>query len=108
MPRPDFQALIDRITVPYQATIEQRRHRKRGGDRRPGTRGGVFRQKWMVPRLTPNKSARVCWSHDFRNAIEDVRPLLEQDPYIPTLAERRFTTAADVLASVTGDSETPC
>ncbi|MET7457265.1 HTH domain-containing protein [Streptomyces sp. NPDC005574] len=43
-----------------------------------------------------------------RNAIEDVRPLLEQDPCVPTLAQRRFTTATDVLASVTGDSETPC
>jgi DNA-binding FadR family transcriptional regulator len=43
-----------------------------------------------------------------RNAIEDVSPLLEQDPYVPTLAQRRFTTATDVLASVTDDSETPC
>jgi hypothetical protein len=31
--------------VPYAAAIEQRRHRQRGGNRRPGTRGGVFRQK---------------------------------------------------------------
>jgi len=43
-----------------------------------------------------------------RNAIDDVRPLLEQDTYVPTLAERRFATAAEILASVTEDSETPC
>ncbi|MFD5088822.1 hypothetical protein ACFWOG_40240, partial [Kitasatospora sp. NPDC058406] len=36
-------ALEERI-VPYAAAIEQRRHRQRGGDRRPGSRGGVFRQ----------------------------------------------------------------
>ncbi|MGV9456876.1 ISAzo13 family transposase [Streptomyces sp. NPDC003635] len=122
MPRPDFQALIDRITVPYQATIEQRRHRKRGGDRRPGTRGGVFRQKITdADRIlaTVLSQRHLCDQQTLadlfgvsrgtiRNAIEDVRPLLEQDPYIPTLAQRRFTTAADVLASVTEDSETPC
>ncbi|MFD7772522.1 hypothetical protein [Streptomyces sp. NPDC059787] len=45
MPRPDLQALVDRITLPYQAALEERRHRQRGGDRRPGTRGGLFRQK---------------------------------------------------------------
>jgi DNA-binding transcriptional regulator YdaS (Cro superfamily) len=122
MSRPDFQALIERITVPYQATIELRRHRKRGGDRRPGTRGGVFRQKITdADRIlaTVLSQRNLCDQQtladlfgvsrgSIRNAIDDVRPLLEQDPYIPTLAQRRFTTAADVLASVTQDSETPC
>ncbi|MFD8778601.1 hypothetical protein [Streptomyces sp. NPDC059916] len=122
MPRSDFQALIDRTTVPYQATIEQRRHRKRGGDRRPGTWGGVFRQKITdADRVlaTVLSQRKLCAQQTLadlfgvsrgtiRNAIEDVRPLLEQDPYVPTLAERRFTTAADVLASATGNSKTPC
>jgi DNA-binding transcriptional regulator YdaS (Cro superfamily) len=122
MPRPDFQALIERITVPYQATIEQRRHRRRGGDRRPGTRGGVFRQKITdADRILATVLSRrnLCDQQiladlfgvsrgTIRNAIEDVRPLLEQDLFVPTHAKRRFTTAADVLASVTEDSEPPC
>ncbi|MFF7977421.1 hypothetical protein [Streptomyces sp. NPDC007905] len=122
MSRPDFQALIDRITVPYQAALEQRRHRQRGGDRRPGTRGGVFRQKITdADRIlaTVLSQRDLCDQQalatlfgvsrgTIRNAIEDVRPLLEQDAYVPTLAERRFATAAEVLASVTEDSETPC
>ncbi|MGA5198238.1 hypothetical protein [Streptomyces exfoliatus] len=36
MSGPDFRVLTDRITVPYQAAFEQRRHRQRGGDRRSG------------------------------------------------------------------------
>ena len=122
MSRPDFQALIDRITMPYQAALEQRRHRKRGGDRRPGTRGGIFRQKITdADRIlaTVLSQRNLCDQQaladlfgvsrgTIRNAIEDVRPLLEQDSHVPTLAGRRFATAADVLASVTEHSETPC
>ncbi|MEU8718684.1 HTH domain-containing protein [Streptomyces sp. NPDC048663] len=122
MPRPDFHALIDQITVPYQATIEQRRHRKRGGDRRPGTRGGVLRQKITdADRILATVLSRrdLCTQQTLadlfgvsrgtiRNAIDDVRPLLEQDTHVPTLAERRFATAAEVRASVAEDSETPC
>ncbi|WP_328828904.1 ISAzo13 family transposase [Streptomyces sp. NBC_00252] len=121
MSRPDFQALIGRITVPYQAALEQRRHRKRGGDRRPGTRDGVFRQKITdADRIlaTVLSQRDLCNQQTLadlfgvsrgtiRNAIADVRPLLEQDLYVPIPAERRFATAADVLASVTEDSETP-
>ncbi|WP_405970372.1 ISAzo13 family transposase [Streptomyces sp. NBC_00988] len=122
MSRPDFQALVDRITVPYQAALEQRRHHQRGGDRRPGTRGGVFRQKITdADRIlaTVLSQRDLCNQQTLadlfgvsrgtiRNAIDDVRPLLEQDPHVPTPAERRFATATDVFASVTADSETPC
>ena len=44
MSRADFQAMADRIALSYAAAIEQHRHRQRGGDRLPGTRGGMFRQ----------------------------------------------------------------
>lgn len=121
MPRPHFQALIDRITVPYQAVLEQRRHRQRGGDRRPGTRGGIFRQKITdADRIlaTVLSQRDLCDQQTLanlfgvsrgtiRNAIKDVQPLLEQDTYVPARAERRFETATDILASITGDSETP-
>ncbi|MER6161918.1 ISAzo13 family transposase [Streptomyces sp. NPDC001868] len=121
MSRPDFQALIDRITVPYQAALEQRRHHQRGGDRRPGTRGGVFRQKITdADRILATVLAQrdLCNQQTLadlfgvsrstiRNAIEDVRPLLEQDTHVPMPADRRYATAADVLASVTEHSATP-
>jgi transposase/DNA-binding transcriptional regulator YdaS (Cro superfamily) len=121
MPRPDFQALIDRITVPYQAALEERRHRQRGGDRRPGARGGLFRQKITdADRIlaTVLSQRNLCDQQaladlfgvsrgTIRNAIEDVRPLLEQDRQAVTPAERRFATADDVLKSVAAGGETP-
>ncbi|NJP98631.1 hypothetical protein HCN51_56015 [Nonomuraea sp. FMUSA5-5] len=45
MPRQDVHALAERLAIQYQALREQRRHHRRGGDRRPGTRRGVFPQK---------------------------------------------------------------
>ncbi|MBC2908359.1 HTH domain-containing protein, partial [Streptomyces sp. PSKA01] len=97
------------------------RHHQRGGDRRPGTRGGVFRQKITdADRIlaTVLSQRNLCNQQTLadlfgvsrgtiRNAIEDVRPLLDQDTYVPRLADQRFAAAADVLTSVTEDSETP-
>ena len=45
MSRDALDTLLEELIVPYAAAIEQRRHRQRSGNRRPGTRGGVFRQK---------------------------------------------------------------
>jgi hypothetical protein len=45
MSRDAQDTLLEKLIVPYAAAIEQRRHRQRGGNRRAGTRGGVFRQK---------------------------------------------------------------
>jgi len=123
MPRDEFQALIERVAVPYYATVERRRHRQRGGDRLPGSRRGVFRQKITdADRILATVLAQrqLCDQQalgdlfgisrgTIRNAIDDVLPLLEQDGYIPTHATRHFATAADLLAFATaahGD-ETP-
>ncbi|MDX3372703.1 ISAzo13 family transposase, partial [Streptomyces sp. ME02-6987-2C] len=121
MPRTDFQALIDRIAVPYQATLEERRHRQRGGDRRPGARGGLFRQKITdADRIlaTVLSQRGLCDQQTLadlfgvsrgtiRNAIDDVRPLLDQDQSVVTSAGRRFTAATEVLKFVTAEGETP-
>jgi hypothetical protein len=45
MSRDQLHTLPEQLIVPYAAAIDQRRHRHRGGDRQPGTRGGVFCQK---------------------------------------------------------------
>jgi DNA-binding transcriptional regulator YdaS (Cro superfamily) len=123
MSREDFQALVDRIAVPYRAAIEGRRHRQRGGQRLPGTRGGVFRQKITdVDRIlaTVLNQRQLCDQHiladlfgvsrgTVRNAIDDVLPLLEQHGYAPIPSVRRFTTATEVLASTATayDDESP-
>ena len=77
--------------MPYAAAIEQRRHRQRGGNRRPGTRGGVFRQKITDgDRIlaTILYQRRICTLDTLAelfdickstlwNAINDVLPILE-------------------------------
>lgn len=45
MSRQDLTELTKRIALLQAACVEERRHRRRGGDRLPKTRGGVFRQK---------------------------------------------------------------
>jgi hypothetical protein len=115
MSRPDFQAMTDRIAVAYAAAVEQRRHRRRGGDRLPGTRGGLFRQKITdADRIlaTVLSRRRLCNQQTLadlfavsrgtiRNAVDDVLPLLEEDGYVATPADRYYRTAADLLTSVT-------
>jgi hypothetical protein len=114
MSRADFQAMADRIAVSYAATVEQRRHRRRGGDRLPGTRGGVFRQKITnADRIlaTVLSQRRLCNQQTLadlfgtsrgtiRNAIDDVLPLLEEDGHAATPAGRYYRTAAGLLASL--------
>jgi hypothetical protein len=121
MPRNDFQALVDQITVPYRAAIERRRHRQRGGQRLPGTRGGVFRQKITdADRIlaTVLNQRQLCDQQTLadlfgvsrgtvRNAIDDVLPLLQQHGYTPTPSPHHFTDAAEVLAFTTPTDNDP-
>jgi hypothetical protein len=109
MTREDFHALLDRVAVAYRAAIERRRHHQRGGARRPGTRGGVFRQKITdADRIlaTVLDQRQLCNQHTLaelfgvsrgtvRNAIDDVAPLLEQHGYVATPSPHRFATAAE-------------
>jgi transposase len=120
MSREQLHTLLEQLIVPYAAAIEQRRHRHRGGDRRPGTRAGVFRQKITDgDRIlaTILYRRRVC-SLDVLaelftisrstlwNAINDVAPILDDRRITITPAEHRYGTATDLLTSVT-DSDTP-
>nr|WP_325098775.1 ISAzo13 family transposase [Nocardia gipuzkoensis] len=123
MSHDDFQALVDRISVSYRAAIERRRHHQRGGERRPGTRGGVFRQKITdADRIlaTVLDQRKLCDQHTLaelfgvsrgtiRNAIDDVAPLLQQDGHTTTPSARRFATATEIFAFITANKnhETP-
>jgi transposase len=121
MPRPDFQALIDRITVPYQPPSKNVGIANVAATGAQGARGGLFRQKITdADRILATVLAQrnLCDQRTLanlfgvsrgtiRNAIEDVRPLLEQDRHAVTPAERRFATAADILQFVAGEGEPP-
>jgi DNA-binding transcriptional regulator YdaS (Cro superfamily) len=119
MPRQDLRALIGRVTVPYQAAVERRRHHQRGGDRLPGTRGGVFRQKITdADRIlaTVLDQRRLCDQQTLadlfgvsrgtiRNAIDDVQPLLQADGYTAVPAPQKYATAATLIASIPNEPE---
>ncbi|SPT49844.1 ISAzo13 family transposase [Actinomadura madurae] len=113
MSRDALHALLEELIVPYAAAIEQRRHRQRGGDRRPGSRGGVFRQKITDgDRIlaTILYQRRVCTLHTLAelfdisrstlwNAINDVLPILDAHHVTITPADQHHASAADLLAS---------
>jgi DNA-binding transcriptional regulator YdaS (Cro superfamily) len=117
MSHEDLHTLLEELIVPYAAVIEERRHRQRGGNRRPGTRGGVFRQKITDgDRIlaTILYRRRVCGLEALAelfevsrstlwNAINDVLPILAARRIDITLADRRHPTAAALLASAAAD-----
>jgi DNA-binding transcriptional regulator YdaS (Cro superfamily) len=107
----ELQQLTERLALRQAAQTERRRHRRRGRQRLPGTRGGVFRQKLIdAERVLAAVLSlrRVCTRtvlaelldispRTIGNALLDVRPLLEQDGYTVAPAGRRFSTAAALL-----------
>jgi transposase len=114
MSRQDLQQLTERLALRQAAQTERRRHRRRGRERLPGTRGGVFRQKITDAErvLAGVLSLRgVCTRRvlaellgvsprTIGNALLDVRPLLEQDGHATAPAKRRFSTSAALVDSV--------
>jgi DNA-binding transcriptional regulator YdaS (Cro superfamily) len=114
MSRDDLHTLLEELIVPYAAAVEARRHRQRGGDRRPGTRGGVFRQKITDgDRIlaTILYQRRVCTLETLAelfnvsrstlwNAINDVLPILDAHRVTITTVKHQYSSAADLLASV--------
>jgi Rhodopirellula transposase DDE domain len=128
MPRPELDAMIERLSDQQAAHVERRRYRRRGAERLPGARGGVFLQKITDPErilATVLYQRKVCTRQALAElfdvsartigaALIEVRPLLEQDGYVATPTPGpRFPTAAAVLASLepTGPPDTeepPC
>jgi hypothetical protein len=114
MSRQDLTALTERLSLLQAARVEQRRHRRRGSDRLPGTRGGVFLQKITdAERVLATVLYRrgLCTRQvladvfevsesTIGNTLNDVRPLLDQAEYTVSTSARRFTTSDALLASV--------
>jgi transposase len=129
MDRAELAALIDRLSVQQAALIEKRRHRQRGGPRQPGTRGGVFRQKItdaerLLAAVLYQRKLGTCQVladafgvslHTLKNALADAKPVLHEAGITLPPAPTRFSTGADLLASIghptpdlaTGDTPTP-
>lgn len=120
MSRHELQHLTERLALGHAAQVERRRHQRRGRDRLPGTRGGIFRQKitdaerllaavltqrGVCPRRVLAELLGVSPS-TIGNVLADVRPLLEQHGYTAAPAERRFTTAAALLDFVNRQHDT--
>jgi transposase len=114
MTRADLAALTERIVPVLAARAERHRHRLRGGERLPGARGGIFMQKITDPErvLATVLYCRGLGTHDtlaelfkvsrrtIGGVLREVGPLLNQHGYAATPAAVRFTSAAELLASL--------
>ena len=120
MNRAELTGLIDQLSLQQAALIERRRHQQRGGPRRPGTRGGVFRQKitdaerLLAAVLYERKlGTRQVLADAFgislgtlNNALADAQPVLREAGITLPPATTRFTTGAELLAFVSSDTPT--
>jgi transposase len=124
MSRQDLTELTDRLSFRQAAEAERRNYQRRGRDRLPGTRGGIFTEKITDPErvLAVILGLRkVCaWSviaelfqvsrRTIGNASARVRPLLEHDGCTITRSATRYPTATALLAAITrqtDSAETP-
>jgi hypothetical protein len=119
MSRQDLTELTRRLSLRQAAGAERRNHQRRGGDRLPGTRGGVFTEKITDPErvLAVILGLRkVCaWDvvaelfqvsrRTIGNASAWVRPLLEQDGCNITRSATRYPTATALLTAITGQTD---
>ena len=124
MPRAELAAMTERVAHIQAARTERHRHRRRGGERLPGGRGGVFTQKITDAErvlATVLYQRRVCTQdilaelfevsrRTIGNLVREVSPILAQDGYVATPDAPRFTTATALLSSLTAttlDASTP-
>ena len=114
MPRAELAALTERVVPIMAARNERHRHRRRGGERLPGARGGVFTQKLTDAErvLAPVLYQRGMCSHEtlaellevsrrtLGTAAREVGVIFEQVGHVPLPADQRFATAEALLASI--------
>jgi hypothetical protein len=121
MSRHDLAALTARLAAKQAAETEARKYLRRGGQRQPAARAGIYCEKitdaervlatilglrrtcsWDVVAELFQVSRRTIGSARAR-----VGPLLEQDGYAITPAATRHPSAAALLAAITAQQETP-
>jgi Rhodopirellula transposase DDE domain len=106
--------LTSRLAMRQSAQAERLSYQRRGGQRQPGTRGGVFHQKISNSErvlLALLYHRRLCTLDVLADAFGDVSrsavgnviretlPLLQHEDRIPGPAPARYRTAADLLAT---------
>ncbi|HLZ38143.1 MAG TPA: hypothetical protein VKP64_10405, partial [Mycobacteriales bacterium] len=120
LPRAELSAMTERVKHVQDARNERHRHRRRGGERLPGARGGVFRQKITDDErvlATVLYQRKLCTQDTLAELFEvsrrtigdvvrEVGPILAQHGFTPTPAGTRFATAADLLDSITAPNPT--
>jgi hypothetical protein len=123
--RTELAAMTERVKHIQDARNERHRHRRRGGERLPGARGGVFTQKitdaervlaavLYQRRLCTQDTLAELFQVSRRtigDVVREVGPILTQDGFTPTPAAARFASAADVLGSIPAATKTatqPC
>jgi hypothetical protein len=118
--RPELAAMTRRVRHVQDARNERHRHRRRGGERLPGARGGVFTQKITDDErvlATVLYQRKLCTQDTLADLFEvsrrtigdvvrEVGPILAQHGFTPTPAGTRFGTAAALLAAL-ADEDTP-
>ena len=106
---------------PTCARRQRRNHRRRGGDRQSGARGGIFYEKitdaervlavilglrkictWEIVAELFEVSRRTIG-----NASAWVRPLLDQEQRTISRSATRYSSAAEVLAAAAGHESVP-
>ncbi|MGW4126490.1 ISAzo13 family transposase [Nocardia sp. NPDC004711] len=126
MSRQALDELIARLAIRQAALVERRRHARRGGERMPGARGGVFYQKITDAErvlATVLLQRRFCTRSvlaelfgvspgTIRNAVLDVLPLLEQDGLTIEPAHTRYRSSTEIITAITQSNihttESPC
>jgi transposase len=120
--RDELHHLTEQLAIRQTAETERISHRRRGGPRQPGSRGGVFPQKINNRErilLTILQQRKLCTLQVLADALGDVsrsaignvvretRPLLEQAGHTPKPAPTRYNTAAELLAAAEPHPNTP-
>jgi hypothetical protein len=119
--RAELAAMTQRVRHVQDARNERHRHRRRGGERLPGARGGVFTQKITDDErvlATVLYQRKLCTQdvlaelfevsrRTIGDVVREVGPILAQDGFVPTPAGTRFATAAEVLAALSAYEDTP-
>jgi hypothetical protein len=114
MSRTELTALTDRVGRVQDARNERHRHRRRGGERLPGARGGVFTQKITNAErvlVTVLYQRKLCTQdvladlfevsrRTIGDVIREIGPILTQHGYPLEPATQKFPTAQTLLDAV--------
>jgi transposase len=121
MSRTELNALARRLAPRQIAQVERASYQRRGADRQPGSRGGVFPQKLgdrervVVAILYLRKLCTLDILADalgdvsrssIGNVVREIRPLLAEGGLLPLPATTRYRTATELLAAAQ-DPDTP-